>query len=70
MKMITCKSSGVSAIGHKGDTLRVAYKSGGTYDFPGVTVEAFNALRGAKSIGRHIHTMKLKDGKQVHIPKK
>lgn len=71
MKMLSCDSSGVSEIGHKGDVLRVRYKSGGLYEFKGVTADDYQRLRGAKSIGKHLHTMKLQGGKQVHEkPKK
>lgn len=47
------KSSSVSHIGHVGDTLRVRFVSGLTYDYPGVTAKDFDALRTAESIGKH-----------------
>jgi len=46
------KSAAISQIGHNGDTLRVKFNSGQTYDYP-ATVETFLELESAESIGKH-----------------
>ena len=68
MEMQSCESSSIEAVGHDGKTLRVKYKSGGTYDFHGVTADQFKDLLAAKSIGKHLHGMGLKTGLK-HNPK-
>lgn len=57
MTMQPVDSSSVSHIGHDGNTLHVTFKgSGKTYAYPCVTVNDFNALRAAKSVGKHLNT--------------
>jgi len=46
------KSAAISQIGHNGDTLRVKFNSGQTYDYQ-ATTEQFSALVSAESIGKH-----------------
>jgi hypothetical protein len=48
-------SSNIASIGHDGEDLFVAFKSGGTYRYQGVPVPTFDALRAAKSVGSHLH---------------
>lgn len=64
MQMHCCDSSSVEEIGHKNGVLRVKYKSGGTYDFHGVSEAQFHELKGAKSVGKHLHGMGLSAGKR------
>ncbi len=48
------KSSSLTHIAHHGDTLRVTFHSGQSYDYP-ATLGQFAELQGAKSIGSHFH---------------
>jgi hypothetical protein len=48
-------SSSVKAIGHHGDALHVTFTSGKTYVYPNVTAQQFDALRSAKSVGKHLN---------------
>ena len=54
--MRKCKSSQVIEHGHcpATNTLRVVFKSGGTYDYHGVDAEKYAALLKAESIGKHL----------------
>ena len=49
--MQAVKSASLAHIGHHGDTLRVTFGSGKTYDYEGVTAEQFEALSKAESVG-------------------
>lgn len=49
------ESSNVSSIGHDGQDMHVAYKSGGIYVYKDVPVATFQAARAAKSVGGYIH---------------
>lgn len=65
MKHYNVKSSNVKSIAHKGDVMHVTYKgSGKTYEFTGISSDQFNALKNAKSIGKHLNGMGIK-GKLV-----
>lgn len=49
-------STSVSHVGHDGDTLHVTFKgTNKTYTYPGVSQDQFNALRQAKSVGKHLN---------------
>jgi hypothetical protein len=50
-------SSNVAATGHdpRTNTLRVRFQNGSTYQYDGVTAGEHSALRGADSVGSHLH---------------
>lgn len=51
------ESSNIEAIGHDPatKTLRIRFKSGGTYDYPDVSAKKHQDLVGAKSLGQYFH---------------
>lgn len=51
------ESSAIEALGHdpESDTLRVRFRSGGTYDYAGVSAEKAQALAESDSAGKHFH---------------
>ena len=55
-------------------TLKIYFKSGGVYEYPRITTEAFDALKSAPSVGKHFHahikTAKFTDGSLRHPAKK
>lgn len=55
MNMKPVSSSNISEVGYDPDTqtLRVKFKSGGEYDYSGVSAEEHEALLSAPSIGKH-----------------
>jgi hypothetical protein len=57
IEMVPVESSTVKAIGHHAEhrVLRVAFKSGFTYDYAKVSREKYDTLRAADSIGGHLH---------------
>lgn len=57
MKLEPVTSSNVSAIGYDPDAkaLHVQYKSGATYIYSGVPQASYDALKGASSVGTHLH---------------
>ncbi len=54
---IPVTSSNIESIAHDTDskTLQVKFKNGGVYEYDGVDEAKFNALKGAPSIGSHLH---------------
>jgi hypothetical protein len=52
IEMIPVSSSAISAIGYDGDTLRVEFRNGRTYDHPGVPEEVFYDFLNSASKGR------------------
>jgi hypothetical protein len=63
MEHVAVNSSNVASVGHEGDTLQVTFKHGGTYEYSGVTKDAFNKLVNASSIGKHLNAMGIKGTK-------
>lgn len=57
MKMEPVKSSNISHVGYdpNAGVLGVKFKSGGEYHFHGITPEQHASLRGAPSLGSHLH---------------
>lgn len=64
------KSQSIAEIGHDGDSLYVRFKGGSLYRYAGVTAKAYNELRYAESVGKHlqIHIMRHYTG--VVVPEK
>ena len=56
MTMQPVESSNVAEVGHDPitNTLRVKFKSGGTYEYHGVSAQKHQALLSADSIGAHL----------------
>ena len=48
------KSSQIDAVGHRGTTLRVRFKNGGTYEYQNVSPDEFAKLQAAESLGAHL----------------
>lgn len=48
-------SSNIEAVGYANGTLTIRFKSGGTYDYAGVTPEQYHAFVNAESVGSHFH---------------
>lgn len=46
------KSSSISEIGHADGALFVRFAAGSLYRYPGVSLDTYNAVRNAKSVGR------------------
>jgi len=66
IKMQAVESSNVSAIGHHhGDVLRVRFKSGGLYDYIGVTEPMFKQIAQAESVGKAINGLGIKGNKVI-----
>jgi len=66
IKMQQVESSNVSAIGHHhGDVLRVRFKSGGLYDYIGVTEPMFKEIAQAESVGKAINGLGIKGNRVV-----
>jgi hypothetical protein len=57
MEMTPVESEAIAAVGHDPHSriLRIRFKSGLTYEYPDVSMEAHQAFVGADSIGRHFH---------------
>lgn len=55
MKMHSVRSSNIIHIGHEGDTLRVTFGSGQTWEYDGVPAHEFAQFLNSKSIGAHFH---------------
>jgi hypothetical protein len=54
-KLNPVKSNAIGAIGHDASgNLFVRYKGGGLYRYPGVTLDQYNELRKAESVGKHL----------------
>ena len=53
MQLTPVKSSNIEAIGHAGTALRVQFKGGKVFEYPGVSAAEFNALHTAPSVGSH-----------------
>jgi hypothetical protein len=55
--MIPVKSSNIQAVGYDqgSETLRVAFKSGGTYDYKGVPPDVHASMLCAQSVGSFFH---------------
>jgi hypothetical protein len=59
-------SSHVESVGHhNGDVLRVTFKGGATYDYPGVSADTFQDLKAADSPGKFIRGLGVKGTKVV-----
>lgn len=58
VKMEKVDSSNIDEIGHDetSNTLAVKFKNGGTYHYHNVPKDKYEALKGARSIGSHLHT--------------
>lgn len=58
MTLEPVESSNIEAIGHDPatNTLRVRFRSGGTYDFHHVSVEKHQKLMASESKGKHFQT--------------
>lgn len=56
MNLVT--SSNIAQVGYResDQTLRVSFKSGGTYDYPGVSMERAKEFMTSNSIGKYYHT--------------
>lgn len=52
MEMIAVESSNIAAVGCENGIVRVRFKNGAEYDYPGMTVEDHAALMAAPSKGR------------------
>ncbi len=63
MKMHPVKSSNITHIGHKDNTLHVTYSSGHTYAFDNVSKEHHENLMKADSKGKHLTGMGIKGKK-------
>jgi len=60
MNRTPVKSSFIDSIGYEGDTLEVAYKDGGLYKYTGVSVDLYQSVMGAESIGKALKEQVLK----------
>lgn len=49
------KSSNIEAVGYKDGVLSVRFRSGGTWDYHGVSPDQHRAFIGADSVGSHFH---------------
>jgi hypothetical protein len=51
-------SSTIEAVGYdpKAQTLTVKFKSGGSYDYAGVSKQAYDGMMSAKSVGSYLHS--------------
>lgn len=51
------ESSNIEAVGHDPatNTLRIRFKSGGTYDYADVTAKKHQEMLSAESLGQHFH---------------
>ena len=52
------------SIAHKGDVMHIKFHGGRTYEYKGVSAKDFEALKGAKSFGKHLNGMKI-TGKNI-----
>jgi len=48
-------SSTISEVGHKDDILYIAFQNGKTYAYAPVSVQTFDALTHAESVGKYFH---------------
>lgn len=57
IEMTKVESSNVDAVGYDQatQTMRVAFKGGGTYDYAGVEAETYNDVLAADSVGRQLN---------------
>lgn len=56
MRMYSVDSKMIREIGHDGKlTLRVVFSNGATWEYDGVSTQAFDAMRQAESVGRYFH---------------
>jgi len=53
IQMYRVDSSNIQAIGHSGDTLRITFFGGKSYDYSGVSSETFTAFLNAESKGQY-----------------
>lgn len=60
MRMHEVKSSNITHIGHKDNTLHVTYSSGHTYAFDDVSKADHDKLMQADSKGKHLNGMGIK----------
>ncbi|MGA2160333.1 MAG: KTSC domain-containing protein [Dehalococcoidia bacterium] len=60
MEHISVNSSNILSVGHEGNTLQVTFKDGRTYEYSGVSKDAFNKLINAPSVGKHLYAMGIK----------
>jgi hypothetical protein len=60
--MNLCKvlSSNIDSIGFEKGVMQVKFKNGGLYEYQGVTLEQFVALKSAESVGKHLNSMGIK----------
>lgn len=57
MTMTSVESSNISAIGYESGLMRVAFKNGKEYEYPGVTAEQYAAVMAADSKGKSINAL-------------
>lgn len=57
MTMQNVESTNVKSVGHDAatGTMRIEFRNGGTYDFPGVSPEDHAAFLASDSKGKHFH---------------
>jgi hypothetical protein len=72
MELVAVESSNVAAIGYNAECelLRVRFKDGGVYDYPGVSVELHERIMQAESKGRALAAIKhraVKVGEQIQL---
>lgn len=48
------KSSSISEIGHADGAMFVRFAAGSLYRYPGVSLDTYNSVRNAKSVGRQL----------------
>lgn len=61
------KSSSIAEIGHDGQHLFLRYAAGNLYRFKDITVEQYNTMRNAKSIGQHVNAFIIPKAKGVLV---
>lgn len=57
MTMTAVESSNIAAIGYESGLMRVAFKNGNEYEYPGVTEEQHAAVMAANSKGKAINAL-------------
>lgn len=67
MELNSVESSNIAAIGYAPDTgcMRVRFKDGKMYDYPGTSQNAYDALANSKSKGKHLAENFRKKGVRV-----
>lgn len=68
--LVAVKSQSIAEIGHDGDNLYVRFKHGSLYKYAGVGQAAYNELRKAESVGRHLQLHILRHHEGVVVTEK